>query len=78
MESVVTTADDKMLEWTPETLRALATSIEDLRMDTLCNVEDAGADPESEQYFLLALTALETAHRFMTLAAYKQSQGLVR
>ena len=68
--------EDEILQWTPETLRSLAKQIEDMRMSTLLNVEDAGADPESEQYFLLALSAMDTAFRFMTLAVYKQSQGI--
>jgi len=68
---------DKFADYTPETLRTLAREIEALRMDTLLGVADAGADPESEQFYLLALNALETAHRFMTMAAMKQSQGIV-
>ena len=67
---------DKFTDYTPEALRALAQEISRMRLDTLCGVCDSGADPESEQFYLLALHALETAHRFMDLAALKQSQGL--
>jgi hypothetical protein len=69
---------DEFTDYTPETLRTLAQEINAQRMDMLVGVSDAGADPESEQFYLLALGALDSAYRFMTMAAMKQSQGIVK
>lgn len=59
--------------YTPETLREFAQDIETLRHDILLDTDSAGADAESETHYLLALAALETAHRHFKLAAIKQS-----
>lgn len=79
---------DTDLEFTPETLRALAREVEDLRhrylfdfedlrQRYLFDVEDAGADPMAEQHYLLALGALDQAVRYFTLAGLAQSAGIV-
>jgi hypothetical protein len=65
-----------MNEYTPETLRSIATQIRELRMLFLTDVEDVGADAFSEEYYLLGLAAMDSAHRFMTLAALAQSRAL--
>jgi hypothetical protein len=57
-------------------MRELAGNVHSLRMSYLCDIEDAGADAEAEQYYLLALTMLEQAQRYLSIAAYKQSQAL--
>jgi hypothetical protein len=64
------------LEFTPETLREYAKQTETLRTGALFDVDDAGADPEAEQYFLMALSHLENAQRAFTLAALRQSRAL--
>jgi hypothetical protein len=64
------------LEFTPETLREYAKETETLREHALFDVDSAGADPEAEQFFLMALSHLENAHRSFELAALKQSRAL--
>jgi len=64
------------LPYTPETLDNLAKQAEDMRCDTLFGVDDAGADPFSEQYYLAALAQLEMAHRNFKLASLWQSHAL--
>lgn len=70
------TEDDKFLEYTPETLRNLAQRVEDLRMELLFSVEDAGSDPFSEQEYLASLAYLELAYRRLKVAAMYQSRAL--
>jgi hypothetical protein len=65
-----------LLEFTPEILRKFAKETETFRYNTLFDVEGAGADPEAEQYFLMAISHLENAHRSFELAALKQSRAL--
>lgn len=58
------------------TLIEVAGIVSKLRVGTLlCDVETDGADPEAEQLFLLALTALEQAERYLKLAAYAQARA---
>jgi hypothetical protein len=76
MRAGATYMTEEDLLYTPETLREFAAKVETLRHKMLFDVEDAGADAESEQYFLLAMHALETAQRFLSLAALKQSQAI--
>lgn len=58
------------------TLDEFAKAIEKLRTDALFGtdasdaVPDKGLGPMSEQYYLLALAALDQAHRFATIAEY--------
>jgi len=56
---------------TPEELERFEQSIEHLRMEALFESGD-GFAPDAEQYFLLALAALDSAQRFATLATYAQ------
>jgi hypothetical protein len=67
---------DEMDHFTPSTLNTLAGKVEDVRTETMFGVEGAGADPEAEQCFLLALNHLETASRYFKLAALKQTRAL--
>jgi hypothetical protein len=69
---------DETLDYTPENLRDFSRQINLLRTEFLFNTSDAGADPESEQFYLLALNALDAAHHYFSLASYKQSQALVK
>lgn len=64
------------MEFTPETLRDLASQIEKMRFDMLMDMEDAGACPYAEQHYLVALGHLELAHRAMSLAHMSQSRAL--
>ena len=48
--------------------------LETLRHDALCADTD-GFSPEAEQYWLLAIGALEQAQRFATLALYAQRRA---
>jgi hypothetical protein len=64
----------------PEALEEVSKRVEKLRISVLFDdnetMEESGADPECIQFFLLGIAALESAQRFMQLAAYKQSQAL--
>jgi len=71
-----TNTDDDLHHYTPEVLRDYAHELDATRMRMLCGIDDAGSDPESEQFYLLALASLDQAHRFMKLASIKQSQGI--
>jgi hypothetical protein len=62
------------MPYTPENLRSFADRIEDVRISMLLGINDTGSDPESDHYYLLALSALESAYQFMLLAAIKQSK----
>jgi hypothetical protein len=64
--------------FTPEILSGAATRVRELRQELLFDVDDAGSDPEAEQLFLLAQSALESAERFLKLSSMKQSQALAR
>jgi hypothetical protein len=44
-----------------------AKAVESLRQDMLCSAAGDGLGPFSEQHFLLALAALETAQRHLSL-----------
>lgn len=61
---------------TPEQLEEMKAKIEKLRGELLFDEELVGMSAEAEQLFLLALSALEQAGRYMTLALYKQRQAL--
>jgi hypothetical protein len=66
---------------TPEQLQALHDAIEKVRLDALFGGDDGDSDagttlpPEAEQYFLLALAALDTAARYAALAKIARMQG---
>jgi hypothetical protein len=64
--------------YTPETLTEFAREVRNLRVKYLADLDEAGADPESEQFYLLALNSLDAAERFLSLASFKQSQGIAR
>jgi hypothetical protein len=66
--------EDKL--YTPEQLREYADEIDDLHTRLLYEIDDAGADAISEQYFLLAVQALESGRSFMKMAAIEQSRGI--
>ena len=73
------TKDGELAAYTTETLDSFKRSIEVVRADMLFGVDlDSGSDADSEQYFLLVITALEQASRFLVLASLKQTRGLVR
>jgi hypothetical protein len=59
-----------------EGLGAFAKEVRTLRIKYLAELDTAGADPESEQFYLLALDSLDSAERFLALATYKQRQGI--
>jgi hypothetical protein len=63
-------------EFPPETLRNCANETGQMRIRYLGDIDDAGADCNAEQYYLLALTALEQAQRYFNLAALAQAHGL--
>jgi hypothetical protein len=60
---------------TPEKLQELAEAAQKLRLDYLFDYDGAaaavGLSCEAEQLFLLALSALEQAERYATLARYR-------
>jgi hypothetical protein len=62
--------------YTPSTLREIASRVRRLRLDLLKDLDDAGADAESESHYLLGMAALETAFQHFVLASYKQSQAI--
>ena len=62
--------------YTPETLLALATRTEDLRHDALFGIDDAGADPISEQHYLTALALLDQAVQQFKLARLHHVRAL--
>lgn len=70
--------NDQDSPFTPEVLRNYAKGIETMREDFLFNTDGAGADLEAEQHYLLALSALDTAQRHMSMAALKQTQGIAK
>jgi len=62
-------------DFEPRVLEALANTVSKFRVGTLlCDVETDGADVNAEQFFLLALTALEQAERYLKLASYAQAR----
>ncbi len=65
-----------MNEYTPENLQIIGDEVRDLRMRLLTEVDDAGADPISEQHYLMALSYLELAMRAFRLATLAQSRAL--
>lgn len=48
-----------------------------LRCRFLFEIEGNSLEPEAEQFFLLALSALEQAERFAKMAVYKTRQARV-
>lgn len=64
--------------WTPETLEEAANVCEKLRVTLLFDVDCAGADDESQEYFLLALADLEQANRHLRLARMHQTRAVAR
>lgn len=52
----------------------LATRVRSLRLEALLD-GDVATSPMAEQYYLLALSALEQAERFAKLAHYHLMQG---
>jgi hypothetical protein len=67
---------DDELPFDPDTLDALASRIERVRRDCLCDIDGAGAEAVAEQHYLLALAALDEAQRHARLASIHQSRGL--
>lgn len=65
-----------MIDFEPATLEAAAKYIEKLRTDFLFGGADDPGAPNllAEQYFLLALSALEQAEHNMKLASYHQAR----
>jgi hypothetical protein len=62
--------------FSPDIIREYKTRIEKLRSDVLFCTDATGCDVEAEQFYLLALATLESAERFMELAAIKQMKKL--
>ncbi len=61
-----------------EQLRKFAATIEKLRLDALFGEDgddNAVLAPDAEQYYLLALGALDMAHRYAILAALAQKEA---
>jgi hypothetical protein len=62
-------------DFEPRTLEGIADTVSQFRVGTLlCDVDTDGADVNAEQFFLLALTALEQAERYFKLASYAQAR----
>lgn len=64
---------------TPEWLSTQAHTVEKLRLDILLNDDDNGTvegsdDPEAAEYYLIAISLLDQAHRNLRLATLKQRQ----
>ena len=70
------TDTEEMLEYNPSTLLNFADEVRKFRIKMLCEISDAGADTESEQWFLMALSTMDQAYHQLTMAALKQSQGI--
>lgn len=70
------TIEEADYEFTPENIREAANRVRELREHLLFGINDTGADPEAEQFYLLALSSLEEACRFLKLSALKQSAAL--
>jgi hypothetical protein len=64
--------------FTPETLEGFEKCAEGLRLDFLCDVDEAGADPVATQHALVALAHLELAQRAFALARLAQTSALGR
>lgn len=60
---------------TPEVLSAAADEVR-AKLHDFYKIELDAAGAEAEQFFLLALSSLDQAQRFLTLASYKQSQAI--
>jgi hypothetical protein len=67
---------DKDKFYTPEQLREYADEIDDLHTRLLYEMDEAGAYAVSEQYYLLAVNALDSSQRYMRMAAIEQSRGI--
>ena len=63
-----------------KTLNEITQAIDSLRLSALFNDGDndmtAGLDPYAEQHFLLAMTALDTAQRNMSLCEMTQARAI--
>jgi hypothetical protein len=62
--------------FTPENLDVMSRDVEAMRAAWLFGVDEAGADPAAEQQYLMALSFLEIASRYMRLAQFAQSKAL--
>lgn len=62
-------------DFSPETLTTLGQMTRDLYKNLLL-VDGSGSSPEAEQLFLLAMSSIDQASRFLELARIKQSQAL--
>lgn len=66
----------------PEWLNAQADTAQRLRMDMLLGDDgdtgeiDGSDDPEAAEYYLIALSLLDQAHRNLRLAALKQTRAV--
>lgn len=69
-------SDDGSKEFVPEVLGGYAKRVQGLRNEVLCDVDTEASEPNAEQYFLLALSALDQAERFFRLAQLNQTQAL--
>lgn len=65
-------------EFTPENLMQMAEDVELLRIDLLININEAGADPMAQRYFLMALNALEQAKHYFAMAQLTQTKALAK
>ncbi len=60
---------------TSDNLEELAKRVEQMRVNMLFDFDEKTLGPMSEQFFLLALVALEAAYRNLTIAKYHQMRG---
>jgi len=63
--------------FTPATLRAFGRAVEELRHELLYGVDENGADKFAEQHMMLALSTLEQAQRYLSVAALNQESKTV-
>lgn len=62
-------------DFEPRTLEEIANVVSKFRVGTLlCDIDTDGADVNAEQFYLLALGALEQAERYFKLASYTQAR----
>lgn len=69
------TLDDE-LEFTPSNLLTISNEIEDLRRKILFVVDEAGADPIAEEFYLAALEYMNLSIRHLNLARLAQVRAL--
>jgi len=65
------------VSYNPEWLSEQAGRIQ-THLIEMVNTDQAGADNESAEFYMLALSSLETTLRFLELARLKQVAALVR